>query len=323
MPSWIKEVAEFDRLVIGQSYTKRQAAEAMGVSIPMGSRDWGGLVGFSNAVAIFITLEKPANRYAEEHQYNDCFDGDLLYWDSRASHDKVASQVKVLRDPSMEVIAFARIGEKDGGRTRPFSYLGPLEFADWWGAKPVHFTWQLRAFPNGLGGSTHLEALGQWRPPVEEPGMTRDRGSRRATASRAQRSSGWSTGIKEGAKGWVVANRYERDPRARQECLSFHGTACIVCGFDFGATYGGLGSGFAFVHHRIPVAVRARGGEYELDPKRDLVPICGNCHAMVHRRQTADGPPSELPEEQIARLSELRRLAVHDEWELVEQPVPD
>jgi 5-methylcytosine-specific restriction protein A len=282
--------------------------------VPAGSRDWGGLVRFSNAVAFFITLEKGANRYAKEHRYNDRFDGDLLYWESRASHDKASSQVRILRDSDTAIIGFARVGEKVGNQTQAFSYLGVLRFVDWWGAKPVHFTWRLEAFPNGLDGSLQLKALAKWRPIQDESakGTTEPRSERR----RPNRSSGTTTARTEGATVRVVSNRYERDPRARQECLTFHGCVCFVCGFEFRAMYGDLGSGFTFVHHRIPIASRARMGEYELDPRRDLVPICGNCHAMVHRRQPADGPdgpPPQLPAEQSARLSELRRLALDDE----------
>jgi len=75
---------------------------------------------------------------------------------------------------------------------------------------------------------------------------------------------------------------------ARAECLKIHGSACCVCGFNFGTTYGSVGSGFNFVHHRVPVAARARDAQYELDPGRDLVPICGNCHAIVHWAQITE-----------------------------------
>lgn len=321
MPSWITESAVFKGPCIARLYSKRQAAEAMAVSIPVGSRDWGGVVRFSNGTALFITLEKGEDRYAKEHRYNDCFDGDLLYWDSRASHDKTSIQVRALRLPGAEVVAFARVGEKSkDGRTQAFCYLGFLDFVDWWGDKPIHFTWRLRDFPNGLSGTPELDALAQWRPRLGhekprndvQPLSPYSRGTGRALVSKP---------LKEGAKGRVTANRYERDPRAREECLKSHGSTCFVCRFDFGSVYGTLGVGFIFVHHRIPLAIRGRGGEYELNPARDLIPICGNCHAMVHRRQANEDHlaiPPRLPEEAATRLLELRRLASSEEWESIE-----
>jgi predicted HNH restriction endonuclease len=55
----------------------------------------------------------------------------------------------------------------------------------------------------------------------------------------------------------------------------------IVCGFDFVAAYGELGDGFIHVHHVRPLS--DIGEEYEVDPIKDLRPVCPNCHAMIHR----------------------------------------
>lgn len=87
----------------------------------------------------------------------------------------------------------------------------------------------------------------------------------------------------EGAKRQVRVNAYERDPRARRACLAHHGYTCKACEFDFEATYGPLGRGFIHVHHLKPLALSK--GAYQLDPIRDLVPICPNCHAMIHREE--------------------------------------
>lgn len=94
----------------------------------------------------------------------------------------------------------------------------------------------------------------------------------------------------DGAVKQVLVNAYERDPAARRDCISHHGCACIVCGFDFGLYYGELGEGFIHVHHVQPLSeIR---GEHQIDPIRDLVPVCPNCHAMLHR----DNPPPTVEE---------------------------
>ena len=59
------------------------------------------------------------------------------------------------------------------------------------------------------------------------------------------------------------------------------GCKCAACGFDFAISYGDLGRDFIHVHHLKPL--RAIVAEYEVDPKNDLVPVCPNCHAMIHR----------------------------------------
>lgn len=84
----------------------------------------------------------------------------------------------------------------------------------------------------------------------------------------------------EGAIRRVTVNAYERDPDARAACIAKHGLRCIVCNMDFEAYYGKIGRGFIHVHHKKPLAMRR--GEYSLRPSIDLIPVCPNCHAMLH-----------------------------------------
>ena len=86
----------------------------------------------------------------------------------------------------------------------------------------------------------------------------------------------------EGAKTSVMVNRYERNPQARQKCIQHHGIKCCVCGFDFEDHYGPHGAGFIHVHHLQSQA--SVGETHNIDPIRDLRPVCPNCHAMIHLR---------------------------------------
>jgi len=85
----------------------------------------------------------------------------------------------------------------------------------------------------------------------------------------------------EGAKKQVTVNSYERDPRARQACIDHHGTSCKCCSFDFEKVYGEHGKGFIHVHHIKPL--HTVGEDYVVNPITDMVPLCPNCHAMIHR----------------------------------------
>lgn len=85
----------------------------------------------------------------------------------------------------------------------------------------------------------------------------------------------------EGALRRITVNAYERDAAARRACISHFGAVCRVCGLDFGAAYGELGIGFIHVHHTRPLGEVKSG--YAVDPKEDLIPVCPNCHAMLHR----------------------------------------
>ncbi len=85
----------------------------------------------------------------------------------------------------------------------------------------------------------------------------------------------------EGAKRQIRVNAYERDPRARKACIAQHGTRCTACGLSFEERYGRIGRGFIHVHHLRPLS--AAGKADRVNPQTDLVPICPNCHAMIHR----------------------------------------
>jgi 5-methylcytosine-specific restriction protein A len=89
----------------------------------------------------------------------------------------------------------------------------------------------------------------------------------------------------EGALVTALVNRYERNPGARKQCLQIYGTACSVCGFEGEKIYGNAGARLIHVHHLVELS--EVNGEYEVDPRRDLRPVCPNCHAMIHKRRPA------------------------------------
>lgn len=85
----------------------------------------------------------------------------------------------------------------------------------------------------------------------------------------------------EGSVISVYVNKYERSSVARRKCIEYHGIKCKICGIDFRERYGNLGEGFIHVHHLKPLhTVREN---YVIDYKKDLIPVCPNCHAMIHR----------------------------------------
>lgn len=96
--------------------------------------------------------------------------------------------------------------------------------------------------------------------------------------------------VYEGAVRRISVDAYERSPEARRQCIAHHGTNCSVCGFDFGRTYGEVGAHFIHVHHLRQLSeIHER---YQVDPVRDMRPVCPNCHAIIHRRQ----PPYTIEE---------------------------
>jgi len=98
----------------------------------------------------------------------------------------------------------------------------------------------------------------------------------------------------EGSVKQVTINAYERDPKARVDCITKYGAICQVCDFNFEDVYGEIGRGFIHVHHKVDIATI--GKSYQVDPINDLVPVCPNCHAMLH---------TETPAMKIEKLRKL------------------
>lgn len=89
-------------------------------------------------------------------------------------------------------------------------------------------------------------------------------------------------GLPEGAKKIVEVNKYERSPINRARCLDHHGFDCAACNNNFFEIYGPIGEEYIEVHHIIKISDMGAG--YIVDPINDLVPLCSNCHSMIHRR---------------------------------------
>ena len=88
----------------------------------------------------------------------------------------------------------------------------------------------------------------------------------------------------EGDKKLYSHLRAERDPRIILEkkhsiLKEQHYLKCDICQFRFDEMYGELGDKFIEVHHIKPVAYGERITELN-----DLIPVCSNCHRMLHRK---------------------------------------
>lgn len=86
----------------------------------------------------------------------------------------------------------------------------------------------------------------------------------------------------EGAQVVILSDRFERSKAARARCIAEHGAKCAICGFDFGKVYGDDFSGKIEVHHIVPLSEIRE--DYIVDPVNDLIPVCSNCHLILHSK---------------------------------------
>ncbi len=101
---------------------------------------------------------------------------------------------------------------------------------------------------------------------------------------------GLKLGEKEGAVQQHVFSKHERSRLNRAICLSVHGFACSACGHTLSDFYGDLASQVIHVHHTTPVSQMTESTR--VDPVHDLVPLCPNCHNVVHTKN----PPIAVEE---------------------------
>lgn len=87
----------------------------------------------------------------------------------------------------------------------------------------------------------------------------------------------------EGIGVTIKVNSYERSGIARRKCIEYHGSHCKVCGFNFEEVYGNFAKDYIHVHHIVPLS--QINDKYKVDYKNDLIPVCPNCHAMLHKKR--------------------------------------
>lgn len=86
----------------------------------------------------------------------------------------------------------------------------------------------------------------------------------------------------EGALTLSTYKRRERSRRNRFLCLSIHGNRCAACGLDPLHLYGQQAD-IIEVHHIEPLYLLEQPRAY--CPERDLIPLCPNCHRLIHSRR--------------------------------------
>ena len=109
-------------------------------------------------------------------------------------------------------------------------------------------------------------------------------------ADPAELETAVAAGIEAQKERWH--KRSERNPRLARDAKRYHGSTCMVCGFNFEARYGELGAGYIEAHHLTPFS-ELQGRPTQLNPSTDFIVVCPNCHRMLHR-ETPPLTPHDL-----------------------------
>ena len=248
-------------LKIGQNYTIKSLAEAWQYkdshAISRGIVTPSG----TNLILFFIT-----EKSVTENQYDDRIDGNILYMQGEEKHIADKRIVSNLQDAKDVFHLFFR-----KVHATPYTYMGTCTLlnAEIKSGTPSEFIFSLDSRPiDTYDESDVLDYLLNKHNNEIPVGQ-----------------------IMEGASKVVKHVIYERNPANRKAAIQIHGTHCAICGFDYNSVYGSdLADSYIEIHHIKPISE----GQQKVNPESDLIPVCANCHRMLHRRKTGNISIAEL-----------------------------
>ena len=157
---------------------------------------------------------------------------------------------------------------------------------------------------NEVTGISALTTLGKERldRARQVVAALRREGHSRGTAEKEAHEHPEDLIIEEGAESQVSTKSRQRSAKLRQlkiEQLKSQNRGrllCVVCGFDFGRAYGSRGRDYIEIHHLFPVHLMDVEGSSVAVSKAlaSVVPLCSNCHRMVHRNRDRILNPAQL-----------------------------
>lgn len=234
---------------INYSYTKKDIYRILDVPVEQQKGSWDtGYRSYDDNIFIFSNIGVPGRTGSD---YNNYWDGELFVWEAKTNSNRDQPLIKkmISRQGVNNIYLFTRIDN-----SLPFTFEGSIVCKNVLQDKPVKICWKQEERSNNIDDVV-FDLVNE------------------------------ETEVYEGTVKKVVVNKYERNPLARRLCIEYHGTICKICNFDFYKVYGEFGKDFIHVHHIIPLYKIKK--EYSLNPTKDLIPVCANCHAIIHRKREA------------------------------------
>lgn len=234
--------------VVGKTYTKKDIYALLNVPSESQKGSWDtGYRSYNEDIFIFTNIGTAGRTGVNHGNYWD--NGNLVWYGKTTSHAQ-QPLVKMMISNECNVHIFFR-----NDSTKGFTYKGLGLATSIEGDKPIRITW---SFINPINKPSHQ------LQPIEGIDEIYEC-------------------YKEGSLIKTEISIYKRSIKARQRCIDIKGCSCCVCGFDFEKTYGAIGRGFIHIHHLNHLS--ERGNECDVNPEIDLVPVCPNCHSMLHNKK--------------------------------------
>lgn len=244
-------------MFVADTYYSRKEVWAIlnpGSPFPNGGSWVTGYVAQGPSLIIFANIDSPGRT---GHDFPNAYDHEkkIMRWYGKPNAHSQQKTFRNLFEGALTPHVFVRWDNKNTS----FLYLGvPL----------------ISSFEDGVKVKDSIETIKlvfEWKFQINDPPP-----------------EGVTTSLSEGNQLLTVTNRYERNPALRSACIKHFGVVCQVCGFDFESIYGVLGKDYCQVHHITPLS--QMGESHEVNPITDLIPLCANCHAMIHRESKVLSP---------------------------------
>lgn len=265
----------FDQIKIGKKYTLTELARMWNYESYYAIRKGVVTPKDQNYIILFITKEKQKGAIP----YEDDLRENILYMTGQRGHGSDKRLVSNLHDNRDEIYLFYR--EK---HHTPFTFCGRcfLLNAELEEQQASKFQFLVKDLYDSFEDDASITDYVANIPEDMEDGDKL---------------------LVEGLKKISQHVRYERNPHNRREAIRLQGHKCKICGFDFNEIYGeDLANDYIEVHHLKPLS----SGEQVINPEKDLLPVCANCHRMLHRKKYNSISVEELKMKE--RLKEYQRM---------------
>ena len=247
---------------MGQQYTTDELAQLWGYKSRDVLRRGVFTPANQNIIVLFVTKIKQKGT----RQYHDDINGNLLYMSGQKEHGTDKRLYQNYGQKIDDIYLF--YSEK---HHTPYTYMGSclLTEAHLHSDTESEFVFLINTHENGFDDEDSLVDY----------------------LLNSKASPETMNNILEGSSKLTWHIRYERNPINRKKAIQAQGSKCVICGFDYNNVYGkDLADGYIEVHHIVPLAE----GPQIVDPAKDLIPVCANCHRMLHRKKKNNISVDEL-----------------------------
>lgn len=232
----------------GELYSRNDIYQVLNVPIEKQKGNWN--TGYREYEGEYYIFVNLSVAGRTGHDYDNHWEENVLCWYGKNGSKIKQASIKGLLDSNIKKHIFTRTNSKDV----KFKYEGLGIVDRYKDTTPVTIYWRFEIFQDQ---SAFNEIVAESEAVYEE-----------------------------GKSQNVCLKGYERNKEARDKCIEYYGYNCRICNMSFEEVYGDIGKEFIHVHHINPLARFT--GVHVVDPIKDLIPLCPNCHAMIHKLESGD-----------------------------------